>query len=79
MEAMSTDPSARLDASPRGKEGNAVNKYRALIRYRPRYYVEVAPGHRRAYRLHYDSNRPRPASITFERLDEMSELHHRLS
>lgn len=77
MEAMSTDPTTHLDASPRSNEGNAANKYRALIRYRPRYYVEVAPGHRRAYRLHFDSEHPHPAAITFERLHEMSELHQR--
>ncbi len=48
---ISADAAAHAHADLRGKAGNAVNKYAALCRYRPRYYVEVAPHVRHAYRL----------------------------
>lgn len=63
VNAISKDPTAYGQASLRGKEGNAVNKYVALVRYRPLFYVEVAPGVRRVYRLTFidrgDASRPK--------------------
>jgi hypothetical protein len=68
MTAIVSDRAAYLQVNPRSKDGNAVNKYAALVRYRPRYYVEVAPDVRRAYKLTFMEREDRPV-IAFESSD----------
>ena len=72
MRAVAADATAHAQPNPRGKDGNAVNKYAALSAHRPLYYVEVAPDVRRVYRLTFverdDTLRP---AIEFEPADEV--------
>lgn len=70
MTAIADDPAAYAQANPRGRDGNAVNKYTALARYRPLHYVEVAPHVRRVHKLTFvDREDPRRPAISFDPSD----------
>ena len=53
MRAMSQDPRAHVSPAAHTKLENAANKYHALAKLQPSFYVEVAPGLRNAYGLSY--------------------------